>query len=245
MHLSSSFVTLTYSNEKLPSGASLVPKDVELWLKRLRLAVAPAKLRYYLVGEYGSKTERPHYHLALFGLGMMDAQVIHDTWGMGHVVVGELNPQSAQYIAGYVTKGYTKKEDKRLCGRYPEFARMSRRPGIGATAMHIVAQSIQSYGIRDLVKVEVPRVLAHGKKKMPLGRYLKQRLRVELGIDEEAAKEKTIAEFAIEMREMFKDSFADEENASKSLAAILVSKNGQRILNVESRYNIFKKKEIL
>lgn len=61
------FVTLTYAPEKLPENGSLVPEHVQSWLKRLRARVAPSKFRFFLVGEYGDESERPHYHAALFG----------------------------------------------------------------------------------------------------------------------------------------------------------------------------------
>ena len=65
-HSDATFVTLTYDPEKY-SGESLRPEDVTKFLKRLRRKLEPKKLRYYLVGEYGDKTGRPHYHIALFG----------------------------------------------------------------------------------------------------------------------------------------------------------------------------------
>lgn len=65
-HGDSCFLTLTYDEKHLPEGGSLVPKHAQDFLKRLR-SKTNLKLRYYLVGEYGEDTERPHYHVALFG----------------------------------------------------------------------------------------------------------------------------------------------------------------------------------
>lgn len=240
VHSASSFVTLTYAPEHMPENATLVPKHTQEWLKRLRKAVYPRRLRYFLVGEYGDETQRPHYHLALYGLGILDRDVIHDTWGKGHVMVGELTPASAQYVAGYVTKKMTKKEDIRLKGRYPEFARMSLRPGLGASAMLEVGKAVSASSVP--VGLIVPSVLQHGRKKMPLGRYLRRKLRERLNINEEAAKNAAVSEYAVQMREVFKDAFKNEENASLSLTAILVRRNQQEFLNTETRYNIFRKK---
>jgi len=144
------FVTLTYSDENLPGGvdgATLQPKDLQDWLKRFRSAIQPTKVRYFAVGEYGDRTWRPHYHLALFGWPQCRygfsrytdrrkdccscCDVIRETWGLGHIAVGSLETSSAQYIAGYVTKKMTFNDDPRLKGRHPEFARMSRNPAIG------------------------------------------------------------------------------------------------------------------
>lgn len=152
-HGDNSFITLTYDPKNLPSDLSLNPKDLQDWLKRLRREIEPVKVRYYLVGEYGDQTHRPHYHVALFGYptcihGNSDSlclphpkhmcapcATITKTWGLGAAHLGSLTLESAGYVAGYVTKKMTNKNDPRLNGRHPEFARMSLRPGIGATAV--------------------------------------------------------------------------------------------------------------
>lgn len=169
----------------------------------------------------------------------MDRDIIHSTWAKGNVMVGELTPAAAQYVAGYVTKKMTKGGDSRLCGRHPEFARMSLRPGIGALSMSKVVEAIKS--LNSNVS-DVPTVLQHGKKKMPLGRYLRRVLRERLHINEEEAKAKAVSSYSLEMRDLFKDAFEDEENASKPLSAILVQRRKQEFLNVETRYEIFRKK---
>lgn len=115
------FVTLTYNDEHHPKGGSLQPRDSELWLKRFRFQLQPQHVRYYLVGEYGDQTWRPHYHAALFGVGIEVAELVNSTWGKGFTQCGPLTLQSAQYIAGYVTKKMNRKEDARLQGRAPEF----------------------------------------------------------------------------------------------------------------------------
>ena len=72
-HAESSFWTLTYSDECLNLTASGRPtlrrKHVQNFLKLLRkhLATLGLKVKHYSVGEYGTLTERPHYHLILFG----------------------------------------------------------------------------------------------------------------------------------------------------------------------------------
>lgn len=73
--------------------------------------------------------------------------------------------------------------DDRLQGRYPEFARMSLKPGIGFGILGPLAMTLHQNGLNDLLP-DVPSTLRHGKKEMPLGRYLRRKLRVELGRDE-------------------------------------------------------------
>lgn len=191
-HGDSSFVTLTYDEAHLPQGGTLEPADPQKWLKRLRKVLAPEKIRYFLAGEYGSETFRPHYHVALFGVHPIIAGgelgrtgLVHQTWGLGNTLVGELTPDSAMYIAGYVTKKMTQGKDKRLNGKYPEFSRMSLRPGIGASAIADVASVLASpFGLGSIkARGDVPPSLEYGRSSLPLGRYLRQKLREALGYD--------------------------------------------------------------
>lgn len=182
------FATLTYAEE--PKGSSVNIKHVQDWLKRLRKKLQPKKIRYFVVGEYGEVSGRPHYHAALFGLGCDTGPVIggtcqcrgcsdvRQTWGFGHVLLAPLEMKCAQYLCGYVTKKMTRRDDPRLLGRDPEFARMSLWPGIGADAMGAVSSEIMRYGL-----TEVPAGLRHGSTVLPLGRYLKGRLRRECGLE--------------------------------------------------------------
>lgn len=198
-HVHNTFATLTYSDENLPPLNSLDPDHLRLFMYKLRTAIRPHKIRYYAVGEYGDTTERPHYHVAFFGLPncarnrtlLRDDRVccencerVRQHWSLGNVYLGELNDATAAYIAGYVTKKMTAKDDVRLEGRYPEFARMSNRPGIGAGAMDDVASTLMEYGLDQ--QEDVPAALRHGSKILPLGRYLRRRLRTRIGRDEKA-----------------------------------------------------------
>lgn len=241
MHEKNSFVTLTYSDEFLPEDGSVSVRHFQLFVKRLRKALFPIKIRYFGVGEYGEKTFRPHYHLIVFGAD--DYEKISEAWPYGHVVVGFVSLDSLAYVAGYVTKKLTKKGDPRLGGRHPEFSRMSLRPGIGADYMENVANVLTSkYGSMILKSGDVPMVLQHGKKKLPLGRYLRQRLRLEVGIENQGLNHPQLLEKALEMRNMFKGCGATSKAHKK---AVLVEKNRQKIRNIEVKYSIFRKKEKL
>lgn len=63
------FITFTYDDKHLPVDG-LQKKDVQLFFKRIRSRLSynriPNELRYLAVGEYGSKTARPHYHMILW-----------------------------------------------------------------------------------------------------------------------------------------------------------------------------------
>lgn len=71
-HKDNCFLTLTYAPEFLPADGSLVKRDLQLFIKRLRKAFSGVKIRYFACGEYGEKFARPHYHLILFGFCPLD-----------------------------------------------------------------------------------------------------------------------------------------------------------------------------
>lgn len=84
-HETAYFVTLTYDDFHVPpsfypdpetgeaqSSMTLCPRDVQLFLKRLRKYFTGSTIRFFMCGEYGPTTWRPHYHLILFGLPLMD-----------------------------------------------------------------------------------------------------------------------------------------------------------------------------
>lgn len=195
-HADNCFATLTYSDEKLES-VSLIPRHLTLFLKRFRKEFG--KFRYYAVGEYGDVTERPHFHLALFGVPTcvwgrtrkervsccFHCDRMQRVWGYGKCDLGTLDPGSARYVSGYVTKKLTRPDDERLEGRHPEFSRMSTRPGIGAGMMDEVASQLMSLNL-DTELDDVPAALTHGRQAWPLGQYLRRRLRTRIGRDEKA-----------------------------------------------------------
>lgn len=133
------FLTLTYSDEKLLEPSSgrisdaglpqLVKRDVQLFTKRLRKAahaVSDYPLRYYTVGEYGTRTQRPHYHSIMFNVPPPVARQLSDIWGHGQTMVGDVNPASIHYVTKYVINRTTD-----YPGREPPFSLMSNRPGLG------------------------------------------------------------------------------------------------------------------
>jgi hypothetical protein len=116
------FLTLTYSNENLPISenglATLCKRDHQLFMKRLRKSLPKGHkpLRYYAVGEYGSVTERPHFHSILYNLTPPNCRVIDPYierhWQQGGVYVGSVTPASIMYVAGYINKSIGSKRDR-------------------------------------------------------------------------------------------------------------------------------------
>jgi len=147
LHEASSFLTLTYNEEHLPATGSLSIREVQLFLKRLRKAIEPTRVRYYLCGEYGPEFARPHYHVILFGYDFPDktkwrkapsghmlyrSKTLEAAWPLGHCEIGSVNSTSGAYVARYCLKKITgPPAEDHYSGREPEFALMSTRPGIG------------------------------------------------------------------------------------------------------------------
>lgn len=186
-HKVSSFVTMTYSPRRWPAGGSLDASHFRHFVNLLRRALAPARFRFYGCGEYGEESQQPHYHLSLFGVGIEHSGLIQRIWPLGYTAMYPLNETTAQYVAGYVTKKMTSPADPRLNGRSPEFGRMSNRPGIGALSLGPIVDAIHTDpGLDYLAKLQdVPDHVMIADKKVFLGRYLRQKLREEIGMPEE------------------------------------------------------------
>lgn len=84
-HDSAYFVTLTYDDYHVPrsyyadpetgeaqASLTLDKRDWQLFMKRLRKAHPDDKIRFFMCGEYGPNTFRPHYHAIIFGLHLDD-----------------------------------------------------------------------------------------------------------------------------------------------------------------------------
>lgn len=217
-HEHNAFATLTYNNIHLPEDRSVDSVHLQLFIKRLRKWYAQkgnATFRYYACGEYGEQDQRPHYHLALFGLPAcsynhafynpeksccLQCKSLDDAWGKGRTSNNLLTPESSAYIAGYVTKKFIWYQD----GVRPPFSRMSNRPGIGAGAMDDVASTLLEH---DYKAPDVPTALTHGQKRWPLGRYLRRRLRTRIGLPAHAPKE-TMDQLADQMSGMLEKARA-------------------------------------
>lgn len=184
------FITLTYDDEHIPPGGVLVKQDVQKWLKVLRANLHPRKIRYFLVGEYGEQTQRPHYHAIIYGVSPVESGRIENTWRKGLVHVGTVEQASLSYVCGYVLKKMTNPKDKRLNGRPPEFTIMSLKPGLGSEAVQDLADAYQTVPGQVILKRDrtASRSVRIGPKVYPLGRYLVGKLEQKLGITPEERK---------------------------------------------------------
>lgn len=245
------FATLTYRDEDLPGDGSVSPQELSGFIKRLRSRIN-VRIRYFGVGEYGDESGRPHYHLALFGFppcayGVTrkrpvccgNCSTVEAAWGKGAIFLGQLEPQSAAYIAGYINKKMTSPDDYRLKGRLPEFARMSLRPGIGIGMMHELASTLMEHKL-DEKMIDVPLVLRHGMKQLPLGRYLRRKLRTFIGRPENAPLEALEAQKE-ELQKLREDAWQDKTSLSKKVEEATLGKR----IQIQARERRFKKRSML
>lgn len=157
----SQFVTLTYDQKHVPAHGSLCKKHLQDYLKRLRKKDEQSRIRYYAVGEYGTLSGRPHYHLLLFNA---EQENVRSSWkdarsrDIGIVHIGSVNGASVAYVLKYLVQPVDSIE-------YPmekPFAVMSRAFGIGARYLSddMVAwhrEDDRNYCIREGKKIRLPR----------------------------------------------------------------------------------------
>jgi len=175
----SAFVTLTYAPEHLPQNGSLSKAHWREFTKGIGL-------RYFGCGEYGRQGNRPHYHLVLFGIDAAAAEALAlKRWRYGFVCVRPFVREHAEYVAGYVVKKLTRPDDVRLPeGCIPEFALMSRRPGVGVSGVQSwIRWYSQDVGRQVLsTDLDVAPSIRAGRSVYPLGRTLRRHMRDALGV---------------------------------------------------------------
>lgn len=127
------FVTLTYATSTVPISnkgyMTLRKKDFQDFMKRLRERERKynrVNLKYYACGEYGETRFRPHYHIILFNLAVLEN--INLAWNKGDVHIGKVSGASIAYTCKYIDK------EKRIPlhrndDRQKEFSLMSK--GLG------------------------------------------------------------------------------------------------------------------
>lgn len=112
-------LTLTYRDEDLPDSGVLVHQHAVDFLADLG-AVLGERVRYFLAGEYGGQTGRPHFHVLVFNaLHVFDDRfpqrtpdnqevvrslLLEHLWPYGLATIDEFNWKTARYVAGYVAK---------------------------------------------------------------------------------------------------------------------------------------------
>lgn len=194
LHEDNCFITLTYSDPNLPYDHSLKRSHFVNFMKRLRKKIHPKKVRYFMCGEYGDQSWRPHYHAILFGYNFPDkirvqskdvenpyylSTLLTKLWPLGNHMIADATYETAAYVARYCTKKITGEKAEAHYNRQimdfnettgelnsfletqlePEYATMSRKPGIGKHWYEKFKQDCypSNYLVRNGNKLPIPK----------------------------------------------------------------------------------------
>lgn len=238
LHGDSVFITLTYNDESLPADPTRQAQraDVQAFLKKLR-KLLPKRIRYFICPEFGSQTNRLHYHGILFGVSPFDVHACETAWGRGFVQLGECNPKTITYCTKYILNGDSRSDNEH---EKPTRAFMSRRPGIGYDFVSSGKQQLQkiaslrpdgslpaSYGVIRL-----------GGRTRPIGRYLSAKLSEFSGTTEEQRQQLRAARAAevVEQRKREGIALSSERD---------IQERSQHGLNALAKISIRQSKEKL
>ena len=171
-----SFVTLTYNDDNRPG--QLVKKDLQDFFKRLRINLKreyyefEPKIRYYAVGEYGSKTKREHYHAIIFGLDnyndkhreiLKKSWTFCDSWMFDksrgrQSGMQEVTPDDIAYVTGYVQKKLDGELGKKEYGdKQKPFSICSQNLGLEFAMQHRDRLVNNGYTFYKGQKIGIPR----------------------------------------------------------------------------------------
>lgn len=144
LHASSAFVTLTYDDDHV--SPHLRYPHFQQFLRAYRYRFG--RIRYFVAGEYGALTNRPHFHALLFGARFSDgvpcrkdlyqSPTLDSLWGRGFASFGAVTYESAAYVAKYCVstaagppRGLVDVSTGEVVPMARPFAHMSTNPGIG------------------------------------------------------------------------------------------------------------------
>lgn len=178
------FITFTYDDDHLPKDElgyfQLDKRDVQLFFKRLRKKYPSNNIRYFLCGEYGTHTFRPHYHAIIFNLPLDNTpsrikltKKLEQIWQKGHVDIGDtVNGAAINYCAKYIMYKHSVSEH-----HVKPFILTSRRPGLGSN--YINSQQVRNYHRND----EEALAMVDGCK-LPLPRFYSTKIFNEKELEE-------------------------------------------------------------
>lgn len=152
------FLTFTYDDDHVIYGEfkpTLFKRDMQLFLKRLRKYITdkkimsqraqkPPQIKYFIVGEYGSETERPHYHGLLFNIPLQVHPFITDIWQKGFVHFGNVEEASTLYTMKYIVQ-----PEDQMQGVEKQFSLISK--GIGSSYLSNAMIKYHKKGLKAFV----------------------------------------------------------------------------------------------
>lgn len=174
------FCTFTYHPDYLPEGGNLDKVYFLKWLKNVQKRKTGA-FRYYCVGEYGSQSKRPHYHMAVFPEHFTQVKVLLEEWKKGFTRADEITHARARYLANYTAKNATSVGPD---GLEPEFRTSSRNPPLGAAFVAATIKQYQTVQGKRLLEErgDVERCFRFDGKVYPIGGWALAQIRKSLSI---------------------------------------------------------------
>ena len=183
------FITLTYDDDSVPTTiggqGTLRKKYVRRWLERCKKKL---DFRYFVVGEYGERFGRPHYHLALFPNADFPPTAFTDLWRKGFTSTYELTHSRARYMLKDLTKSVRdqKKDSQRydIDGIEKPFRIGSRNPAIGVAFVSVVVRAYRTKSGQAALERDgdVCRSFRFGREILPIPRFILGKIRQRLGI---------------------------------------------------------------
>lgn len=204
------FLTLTYSDEHIPTDYSLKKYHLQNFIKslRYRLDKHGKKIKHYSVGEYGEETSRPHYHCIILGVScssVLARRLVCNSWRYcdwtnrrTQASIGTVTSDSMRYVTDYVQKKFT-----HPCPVVLNYHYQGRQPPF----------QLQSQGIgRDFImsnksNLEKIAKVRYRDKMVGLPRYYKNKLncdRLTLERNRFQALEKMADKFGVDMDDLKK-----------------------------------------
>lgn len=224
------FLTLTYDERHVRRTASgrlsLRFKDVQLFLKKLRKAKYYAK--YVCVGEYGSETKRPHYHMLLWT--DCPVETLDKFWTsskdgskMGNIHCGRITMASAMYCLKYIIQPKQKEEN----GIEKTRAQFSKGIGLGYLTSAVYDYHTFDYDAPVFVSVVDGQTVA-------LPRYYKYKIftKYQLSRESHRVKWESVRRRRVRKRELLAQGISNTEAYMDALA-----RDNARAILSKTKYN--------
>lgn len=161
----STLITLTYGDSNDLGAATLIYKDVQDYLKRVRKS--GYEVRFFGVGEYGSKKGRSHWHMLMHWQNRVPNYMEGRTewrdrwWHKGNVQWDTFTPQTAAYVCKYLMKDHSRNSPQQVSGPH-----MSTRPALGSSFFFRLAEK---YAVQRLLPLDAgysfPECLWRGERR--------------------------------------------------------------------------------
>lgn len=240
------FVTLTYNTSFVPLSPhgfmTLCKQDLQNFFKRLR-KTQETKLKYYACGEYGTKSNRPHYHIILFncelknlvspkevvavesGLIELNGQtpMTCPKWPQGQITIGQLTDASAAYTLKYINKGRWRPKHQND-DRQREFPLMSKKLGDN----YLTPQMVKWHKEDPNNRLHVP---LKGGKKAVMPRYYRDKIynKEELSTIIRYFQDEELREFSTMSEKEKFAKYKKDENLRTALGKKMVDKRDTSI----------------